>query len=228
MDETKYFRAPLPSRATRQAPKRSRVANRSTLVARLPAYERPIKIVAHSGLELSTAFCLLAQRDTYDLIGQPHEISFRRPDGRLSSHTYDYWHQSNDGTTTAFIVKPFAKTKQSGFHELCQAIKAATPPSFAERVFLVTEKNFSKDHVWNAARFYDYRRIVDPELDAKVFGMVCRSDCPIAISQLQEQTGLAGYLYQAAVRLIFEGKLKCLDRGRILPSSRVQTGKYLQ
>ncbi|WP_460272836.1 hypothetical protein [Celeribacter sp. ULVN23_4] len=222
MNNNDYFRAPLPSRATRNAPKRSRVANRSILVARLPAHDRPIKIVAHSRLELGCAHSLLARRDTYDLVDQPPAIRFRRPDGRWSTHTYDYWHHGADGTTTAIIVKPFAKTVKPGFRELCEAIKAATPLSFADRVVLVTERKLPRESVWNAARFHDYQRCADPALDCEVLDIFRRVGHAVTISELQAQCSLAGRLYQAAIRLIFRGQLMCLDPGRILPSSRVE------
>ena len=222
MKNRECFRAPLCSRASRPAPKRSTVSNRSTLVANLPAHPLPIKIVAHSRLELATALCLLARADTHDLYDQPPAIPFRRPDGRDSTHTYDYLHRSATGTTTAVIVKPFARTLRPGFREMCAAIKAATPLSFADRVVLVTERKLPRDHVWNAALFHDLKRCADPELDAEVFAMARHAGGPVRISDLQARSTLAGRLYQAAVRLIFAGKLRCLDPGKILPLCRIE------
>lgn len=152
------FITPLPSRATRAAPKRSRASNRSTIVASLPAHERPIKIIAHSGLERGLALWLLAQPDTYDLKDQPPCVTFRTPAGKVSTHTFDFIHVATDGTTTAYIVKPYCKTQEPGFMELCGAIRRATPIHFAREVVLYTERDLSKVQIWNAGCCLDARR----------------------------------------------------------------------
>ena len=215
------FTAPLPSRATRAAPKRSRASNRSTLVASLPAHARPIKITAHSGLERGLALWLLAQPDTYDLIDQPPCITFRTAEGKISTHTYDFLHVAKDGRSTAYIVKPYLKTQKLGFLETCAAIRRATPFHFAQEVVLFTERDLPKEHIWNAARCLDARKYPDESLDSRVLGVLRDVATAVSIAEVVQNCG-TGNAYRAVVRLIFSGKVRCLDAGRILVSSRIE------
>lgn len=152
MSQRYVYRPPLPSKATRQVIRRSRASCRGTIVWKLPADPWPRMIHFESWLEYLVLCLLLVQHDPYDVWEQPPAISYIDPRGRPSTHYFDFLVTLRNGTKLAVTVKPMKHVKKYSFVRELECIRAATPKQYADKVFLVTDKQVDPKAARDAAR----------------------------------------------------------------------------
>lgn len=215
------FTRPLPSKATRKPPARSKASSRG-LVPGATALDPRLRLrYFESKREQDALYLLLARPDVVDIWDQPPPVSFRDATGRIHGHTFDFLITLADGRRIAIAVKPEAMVEATGFRETLQRIRVGTPLSYAHEVVLITERCYTPSAVRNAQKLHDFRRTSDPEADAAIASLVQDLSGPTTMGELAKASGLGGRAFRAAFKAIYAGVLRVLDAGDILPATRI-------
>ncbi|PAU98837.1 TnsA endonuclease N-terminal domain-containing protein [Paracoccus salipaludis] len=215
------FSRPLPSRATRTPPPRSRASSRGHIPSRTAADARLRLRHFESKLEQNVLYLLLSRADVVDVWDQPPPISYADSHGKRRTHVFDYLATLTDGRRIAIAVKPFAVAERRNFRETLNLIRAATPLTYAHEVVLVTERSYTPAAARNAQKLHEFRRAADLEADDIVARLIANLNGPTTIAELVAQSGLEGRAFRAVFRAIFAGFLRALDQGDILPSTTI-------
>lgn len=146
------YRAPEPSRASRDVVRRSKASLRGSMIAKLPAFERPRVIQFESMLEYRFLCLMLVRPDVHDLQEQPPALHYRRADGSRASHIFDFLITLTSGERIVVAIKPADRVRQRDFITELRHVAAALPKHFAHRVKLVTENQLDRRTAAEAAR----------------------------------------------------------------------------
>ena len=146
------YRAPEPSRATRDVVRRSKASLRGSMMAMLPAFRRPREIQFESMLEYRFLCLMLVNPDVHDIQEQPAAIRFRRADGSSATHVFDFLVTMKDRTRTAVAIKPQDRVARRDFVTELRFVAAAMPKHFANKVKLVTDEHLSRRAATTAER----------------------------------------------------------------------------
>lgn len=216
------FIRPLPSKATRKPPARSKSSSRGHVTGRgSPSGAPPRLRYYESKREQDVLYLLLARPDVVDIWDQPPPVFYHDANGRKRSHTFDFLITLTSGKRIAIAVKPDAIAERQGFRETLQRLRAATPLSFASEIVLITERSYCPSAARNAQKLHDFRRTPDPEADGSIETLVQSLSGPTTIAELVEASGLGGRAFRAAFKAIYAGVLRALEPGDILPTTRI-------
>lgn len=150
-------------------------------------------------------------------------------DGRLARHWFDLLLQTTSGETIAIAIKPYEIAAKSDFRTLLELIASQTPKSFADRVVLVTERNFTRDLVYNAELIHSVRLDQEPDSDGVVRGHLGELQSPLKIGELTKRCGIGGSAFRSIVRLIAAGDIHLPDRrARITPESLISRPAHVE
>lgn len=152
MNQQLIYRAPGPSRASRDVVRRSKASLRGSMIAKLPAFERPRVIQFESMLEYRFLCLMLLRPDVHDILEQPPAIRYRRADGSTASHVFDFLVTLTSGERIAVAIKPAERVIQRDFITELRHVAAATPKHFANRIKLVTDEQLDRCAAAEAAR----------------------------------------------------------------------------
>lgn len=194
----KLVSAPDPSRASRSTIRPSKGSARVTIIAGTP----PREIRLESNLEANVAYIALADRRIADILEQPPAIHYEDAQGRSRLHTFDFLFTTTEGTRILVAVKPSRRAEAKDLKATLRQIARHIPPLTADKVLLVTEKNFDRDTVHNAKLIHAVRRDPDPDAEAAVITFVDTLNGSITIDDLVKATGIAARAFSACVRLI--------------------------
>lgn len=106
MTQNLIYRAPEPSRASRAVVRRSKASLRGSMIAKLPAFDRPRVIQFESMLEYRFLCLMLVRDDVHDIQEQPPAVQYRRADGNPTSHVFDFLVTLTNGDRIAVAIKP--------------------------------------------------------------------------------------------------------------------------
>lgn len=219
------YRPPLPSRATRTPPARSKASSRGLIVAQLPADPHPQRYWFESKLEQRVFFLLAARRDTYSIWEQPPPIRYRDCGSRLRTHYFDFLLTQTSGRRIAIAVKAAGLVKRHHFRDTLALIRAATPLSYADDVVLITDRSFTRADARNAERLHAFRRTPDIEADTIVADLLRHLSTETRIATLVEATALGGRGFRAVFRALFAGLARVTQPGDIRPGTHVIAGE---
>lgn len=152
MNQTLTSRASEPSRASRDVVRRSKASLRGSMIAKIPAFERPRVIQFESMLEYRFLCLTLLRPDVHDILEQPPAIRYRHGDGSTKSHIFDFLITLTSGERIAVAIKPTERVIQRDFVIELRHVAAAMPKHFAHRVKLVTEEQLDRRAAAEAAR----------------------------------------------------------------------------
>lgn len=152
MNHKSVYRAPEPSRACRDVVRRSKASLRGSLIAKLPAFERPRVIQFESMLEYRFLCMMLVRKDVHDILDQPPAIRYRRADGSFATHVFDFLVTLASGERIAVAIKPMDRVVRRDFITDLSHIASAVPKHFAHRIKLVTDHQLDKRTAADAAR----------------------------------------------------------------------------
>ena len=152
MPQTLIYRAPEPSRASRDVVRRSKASLRGSMIAKLPAFDRPRIIQFESMLEYRFLCLMLVRADVHDILEQPPAIQYRRADGSPASHVFDFLVTMTGGERIAVAIKPAERVVRRDFVTELGHVAAAMPKHFAQRIKLVTEDQLDRRAAAEAAR----------------------------------------------------------------------------
>lgn len=152
MNQTLIYRAPEPSCASRDVVRRSRASLRGSMIAQLPAFERPRVIQFESMLEYRFLCLTLLRPDIHGILEQPPAILYRRANGSTARHVFDFRVTLTNGERIAVAIKPADRVIRRDFITELRHVAAAMPKHFAHRVELVTDEQIDRRAAATAAR----------------------------------------------------------------------------
>lgn len=152
MNKKLTYRAPDPSRASRNVVRRSKASLRGSIVAKLPAFDHPRIIQFESMLEYRFLCMMLVRSDVHDIVEQPPAIPYRRADGTNASHVFDFLVTLSSRERIAIAIKPADRVIRRDFVTELTQVAAAMPKHFAHRVKLVTDEQLNRETATAAAR----------------------------------------------------------------------------
>lgn len=212
-DTTNGFVLPIPSQTSRKISWRSRGSCRGTAVLRLNGSQQIV--VYESLLELMCILLITTRVDVLAVWDQPPAIRYRRPDGTLHEHTFDYLIELETGPRYAIAIKPKAMIAKRRFDIELGYVAAAMPENFADDVILLSEADFTRAQALNAQRYHEFAKSPDIEADKKIMRVASQAREPRPLADLIDLSGLAGRGFRAAFRAIIEGRLSQLNPGKI-------------
>ncbi len=145
--------APLPSRATRNIPKRSRASSRGAILAHLPSDNHARIIQYESKLEQQVLWLFLANKDVVDIREQPVPVFYTDHLGHRKSHVFDFWVQLRSGRRLAVAVKPAKRALKRNFARELRHVRRSMRKTFADDVVLITDQDFHRGEAINAQRY---------------------------------------------------------------------------
>ena len=225
-DYGRSLTSPAPTRASRKIPTASRGHNTVDVVAHLPAdRDRGLMsgrlIGCESLTEATSLLVLLARRDVYDIEEQLPPVQFVDIDGKERSHVFDFRVTYTHGLREAIAVKPARLVAKHRFDATLARIAAATPRSFADCVWLITDASIDPIEAHIARMIHGLRR-PDPEADLKARDIVQELNGSVSLADLIAAIGLGARGLRACARLIGSHVLELTARERITPAARVQ------
>lgn len=158
MNHNLIYHAPEPSRASRDVVRRSRASLRGSMIAKLPAFERPRIIQFESMLEYRFLCLILVRSDIHDILEQPPAIPYKRSDGSSATHVFDFLVTMQSGERIAIAIKPERRVIQRDFITELTHVESAMPKHFADRVKLITDRHLGRRASTEAARHVMRRR----------------------------------------------------------------------
>jgi len=213
---------PAPSRAKRSIPRSSKGHWVGQLVFDLKG--RPQCLGFESLLEYKAALCLIYRPDVVDLEEQIAPVSYKRQDGKVTTHHLDFRVTLVQGRRIGIAVKPEAIAKTHDFQSDIRAIRTAAVPTVAHDICVVTERNIHPVTLHNVRLFHAARR-PQPEIDAIILEAANSSREPSIIRQFLDQTGLKGVGFHGVARGIRSGAIMHVDGGRITGDSLIRGGE---
>ncbi|WP_422048121.1 hypothetical protein [Shimia sp.] len=225
IDDDDFYRPPEPTIAGLMFPARSKFTVRGFTMACTPAERYWRQIISASQGERECCLLALAMPELWNLFDQPRPVAFADTDGTQRTHRFDYLLALRDGTRVAVAVKPSERVKALNFRATLRAIKRDLPVGFADKVYLVTERERHKIEVRNAELLNFFRRSPDGEADQVIADLVHDLWGEVPISDLVEKSGLGAWAFRAAFRAIYAGQLRANVREAISINSVVAPRK---
>jgi hypothetical protein len=211
-----YSTPTLPTVASRIPSLKSRGTVRGNVIHnnRVHVYE--------SGLEQNVLRYFCARPDVAEVIDQPPPVYYVDADGKRHQHTFDFLIELKDGSRHFIFVKPEEKVRKYNLRSLIRLIAAQVPKNVADKVHLITDKNFTRSDLHNNHQAAECLKFPVHEHDALIDRITGDLTGAAKISDLVEVSGLGGMAFRAIVRLIAQGVLVPADpKARILPTSYV-------
>lgn len=214
------WKPPLASLASRRPAIKSTTSVRGTLVN--PRTNR--EMVYESTLERDTACILMVLRGCRAVLDQPPAVAYIDDHGVRRWHTFDFLVVMNDGSRTAYAVKPARNVERSGLRRIVELIRQQRP-DFADRFVILTEEQITVDHAANARLIIKSRRMRNEDHIAAVMAVVSRLGGSVKIADLLAATRNDGHGFMAVVCLIDIGVLEHAGPGRISHDSAVRPAR---
>lgn len=203
---------PAPTTAGLMFPARSQFTVRGFSFAKTPAEQRWRKIIFASQLERATCLLALADPKLWNLHDQPQTVSYIDDAGRRRTHRFDYLAEYRNGSRVSLAVKPSERVEKLNFRSTLAAIRRDLPKGFADRVYLVTERNHHPKEVQNAELLNFFRRCPDDEADLLVAESILALSHELSIGDLIKPLGLGARGFRAAFRAVYAGLLQANTR----------------
>jgi hypothetical protein len=207
----RLLRSIEPTRATLLPPLRTTATVTGSFVKDSREY------VFHSGLERTVNLLFATRHDTASMWEQPEAVHYRGDDGDVHRHIFDLLVVRTDGVKVAIDAKPEKFVERSGIRRMHELCAAQIPTAFADEILLITEQDITRDEKADVELFHSVLRMdADyPDDDAHMRAIVSELRGSATIATLVEASGLHGWGFGAAVRLIAKRELLRVSPGRI-------------
>lgn len=172
------------------------------------------KVVFESALEARVAKILLARRDIVELRDQWPEVH-REDEGRIATHTFDFWARFADGRRVAIAVKPASRVRSSGVLRTLKLITDQGIGGFADQVALITDAYATHDAAHEAGWKLHSRRMRNGDAYEEALSLVSGIKGSVRFHDLLEGAADPAARRIAIWNLIDEGQLVVLQPGRI-------------
>lgn len=213
----KIWIAPSASVASRRPAKRSRGAFRGAMVN--PRTRR--EIVFESTLERDLAYILTTMPSVVEVRDQVGPVEYVDTDGVVRQHTLDFVADLEDGTRTAFAVKPARRVGPSGIGRTLELIRDQRP-GVADRFVVRTGDHITRDRAANARLLHRALRGRDEAHIADVKAVASTLRGCVAIHEILAASRDPGQGFMAVACLIADGVLEHVGPGRLSIDSFVR------
>lgn len=224
-DDDDFYRPPAPTTAGLMFPARSKLTVRGFTLAMTPADQYWRQITSASQGERETCLLTLAMPNLWNLFDQPKPVSFVDVDGKQRTHRFDYLAEFKGGKRVAIAVKPQERVERLNFKATLCAIERDLSVGFADKVFLVTERERHRVEIQNSELLNFFRRRPDQEADKVIADLIDRLFGEVSIQELISKSGLGARAFRAAFRAIYAGKLNANTREHITNNTVVAPRK---
>lgn len=174
-----------------------------------------VRVDFESRAEYKAFLVIRSRLDTMKVVEQSPRVQYLDGVGKLRTHVFDLKVFRRDGSVVAVDVKPAAKVKSSGIRETHALIAGQISPRVASRLLVFTERMYTPADFYNAELLLGVVRQHCPEHDEAILKLVARMKGPMTVGDLVAKSRLAGYGFNAVVRIIAAGRLVMTERRRI-------------
>lgn len=208
---------PAPSKSSRRISLASRegLPKGSLRGAGVTSKGDPRIMYFESGLELKAQLILQARQDVREIFEQLPRVKYFDECGKERTHTFDILAHMTNGERIAIAVKPFEVAERKGFREQLAIIAPQISRDVADRVVLLTDRQLRGAEFFNAELIHAVRLDPDLEADAAVASVVKQLTKPTTIAGIVKKSGKKGRGFRSVVRMIADGSLEMISRGRI-------------
>ena len=172
-----------------------------------------------SELERALAYLLLTDRDVVLVREQYPVVTYVDDEGRVRTHTFDFFVVLRSGVRVAFAVKPKHRVAKSGLRRLLELVAAQTGAEHADHFEVRTQEHLPRARVENAVQVYDARRVRDEDDVAALSAVVARQRGKVRVSDLLAALPERNGLLSAVLNLLDDGLLELANDNRRLDLS---------
>jgi hypothetical protein len=167
---------------------------------------------------------LIYRPDFRDIEEQLPALTFRKPNGKMSVHFFDFRVTQVGGRRICVSVKPERIARTYEYQSLIACVKREAIGSICDDVKTITERNIDPITLHNAKLFHAARNAI-PEMDARVVQELSQLEGPVSIDSFLAKTGIGGVGFFNVAKAIFEGHATLLSKERSLGKSIIHRGK---
>lgn len=178
----------------------------STSIIRDPGDEQ-VRIV-ESNIEKNLALVLMADPNVVRVTTQPEPLHFVDEAGKRFKHTFDIEAELRSGERKLVEVKPSSRVVKYGWKDWIDQVSPQVPRSRADSVLLVTELDLPMWLVKNASLILSARSDAPRAVERDIENFAINAGTALTIRQLTMPFGGPGAVMRAAVRLIYECRLR--------------------
>ena len=226
-DDTIVFHPALLSRASRNIPAKSKASGRGGATFPTGETGRIQTIAFESLLEMKVLGILLAHPATLDVREQPPGFFYTDPTGKRRTYTPDFMWVWKDGTRICVEVKPHAKAVDPKLQQRLSCIRAALRKDMADRMILITDADFTRDHALNAQRLLMFKPHIAPEHARRVDEVLPTLPYPVTIAQAVAELDIGSAGFQALFPALFDGRLAVDPSAEFTFETRLHRGAAL-
>lgn len=198
----------------------------STSIIRDPGDEQ-IRI-AESGIEKNLFLVLMADPAVKRVTAQPEPVEYVDETGKRSKHTFDAEAEMHTGEIKLYEGKPSSRVAKHGWREWIDHVSPQVPRSRADSVVLVTELDLPNWLVKNASLILSARTDAPRPVERDIEKLALSVGTALTIGQLTEPFGGPGAVMRAAVRLIYECRLRLVRPALIDASALVSHNSQIR
>ncbi|WP_148663494.1 hypothetical protein [Bosea vaviloviae] len=191
----------------------------STSIIRDPGDEQ-VRIV-ESNIEKNLTLVLMADPDVVRVTTQPEPLYFVDEAGKRFKHTFDVEAELRSGERKLVEVKPSNRVAKYGWKDWIDQISPQVPRSRADSVLLVTELDLPMWLVKNASLILSARTDAPRSVERDIEDYALSVGGALTIRQLTTPWGGPGAVMRAAVRLIYQRRLRLIRPALIDASALV-------
>ncbi|GGH63701.1 hypothetical protein GVY41_19535 [Frigidibacter albus] len=182
--------------------------------------EKPQRVGFASLLEFKAAICTVYRPGFVDLEEQLAPMAFRKLDGKVGHHHFDYRATFSNGLRIGIAVKPSHIADRPEFRAEMRAVAEAAVPTVVDRMAVVTERNIHPIEFFNAKLFHAARRPVQEE-DRVIDDLRSSLTGPVTVGHLIDQGRHGGVSLFGIARAIHGGGLRLVRKERVDHSALV-------
>ena len=216
-------RRPKPSRATLTIPRKSD----RNFVGQLTFGEEKGQgqCLGFIGLhEHDSALTMIYAPGVIDVEEQIKSIDYLGADGEVHKRTFDFRVTTVHGSRYAIDVKNRAVAETARYRDDVTRAAAAAIPGTADKVFIVSKRNFNPEEL-HLAKLFHVSRFPQPEIDRVLEAFIEGFSGHAAMRDMLNAAGIGDNGFHAVMRLIHKGILTVAGSKRITLSSVVAKGE---
>lgn len=212
---------PIKSRAVRTIPKSSKGHFVGEMVFNRGNQRQTLGF--GSLTEHNAALCLIYRQDFHDIEEQLAGLPFNLPNGKPSTHFFDFRFTQKGGRRICISVKPERIAMTFKYQSIIAQVKKAAVGNICEDVQTITERNINPIMLHNAKLFHAARD-PEPDLDALVAEALKTLHAPIPIDTFLAELDIFGRGFFAVARAIHAGQARLLRTEKIRGTTLIERG----
>jgi len=226
-DGNAVFKPARKSRSSRKLAKRSKISGRGGITT-LQGPKNRVQITKfESLLEMKVLCILLADPTTLEVREQPPGFHYTDHTGAKRIYTGDLLQIKTDGSRILHEIKPHEMAAKPALKQKLKNVRAAMHKGIADKLILVTDADFTRDHSLNAQRLLMFKPHISQEHAARVDAILPLLTYPVTIAEAVEALDIGSAGFQALFPALFDGRLAVDPSAEFTFQTRLHKGKEL-